>query len=252
MYFLKRVLVIGCAVVCLTGEVRASEVMLKIACIETAALEAFRVPKAQFFLDTSIIDYSALAAALTHSVSGPADAVQNASIHSTRLVPAVVREAPVVLQVLYPEQGRMVGRQLPGGSSGWHKYLIDFSGNANVAFVEFGVDHAVLDSLASGSAVATLNDRPIQQYTHGSTPDPDAVFTAGYSFFIQQISRGNSHEWLDKVMPLKNGVGIVALRRSGSETRTDTLILRIDPRNFPRSVSGRKEALIVLGWDRLQ
>jgi hypothetical protein len=252
MSFLKRVLVIGFALLLLSGEVCASEIMLKIACIETGALNAFRVPQAQFFIDGSVIDYSALAAALTYSVSGPADDVQNASIHSTRLVPIVLRDVPAALQGLYPEQGRLIGRQVPGGSSGWHKYLIDFSGSAQVAFVEVSVDHAVLDSLASGSAVAMLHDRSIQQYTHGSNVDTDAVFTAGYSFFIQQLARGNAYTWLEKVMPLKNGIGILALRRAGAETRTDTLILRIDLRSLPQSVSGRPEALVVLGWDLLK
>jgi len=252
MSFLKRVLVIGFALLLLSGEVCASEVMLKIACIETGALNAFRVPQEKFFGGGSEVDYSALAAALTYSVSGPADDVQNASIHSTRLVPIVLRDVPAALQGLYPEQGRLIGRQKPGGSSGWHKYLIDFRGSAQIAFVEVSVDHAVLDSLASGSAVAMLHDRWIQQYTHGSSVDSDAVFTAGYSFFIQQLARGNAYEWLEKVMPLKNGIGILALRRGGAETRTDTLIVRIDPSYFPHSVSGRKEALVVLGWDRLK
>ncbi len=226
--------------------------MLKIACIESGALDAFRVLQAQFFLDPPTIDYNALAAALTHSESGPTDSVQNASIQSSRLIPTFLRDVPAALQSLYPEQGRLIGRQKPSGSSGWHKYLIDFSKSSEIVFIELGVDHAVLDSLAIGSAVAALKDHPIQQYTHGSTLAPDAVFTAGYSFFIQQLARGNAYEWLENVMPLENGIGIVALRRAGSETRTDTLILRIDPRYFPQSVSGKKEALIVLGWDRLQ
>lgn len=252
MFFLKRVLAIGCALLFLSADVCASEVMLKIACIETGALGVFRVPQAQFSIDASVIDYSALAAALTHSVSSPTEVGRNASIQRARLVPVVLRDVPAALQNLYPEQGRLIGRQMPGGSSGWYKYLIDFDGSAHVAFMEFSVDHAVLASVASGSAIAALHGRPIQQYTHGSRPDHDAVFTAGYSFFIQQLAQGNAYEWLENVMPLENGIGIVALRRAGAETRTDTLILRIDLHYFPQSVSGREEALVVLGWDRVQ
>jgi hypothetical protein len=226
--------------------------MLKIASVDADALEAFRVPQSQFFLGTSAIDYSALAAALTHSVSSPEKSVKNAPIKSTQLVPAVVRDAPSALQVLYPEQGRLIGRQLPQGSSGWYKYLIDFSVDAHSIFIEFGVDYAVLDSLASGSSVAMLNDRPIQQYAHGSSLESKAVFTTGYSFFVQQLERGNVHEWLEQVMPLRNGIGILALRRGGAETRTDTVLLRIDPRYFTQTVFGRKEVLVVLGWDRKQ
>jgi hypothetical protein len=224
--------------------------MLKIASVDADALEAFRVPQSQFFLGSSAIDYSALAAALTHSVSSPEANVKNAPIKSTQLVPAVLRDAPPALQVLYPEQGRLIGRQMPQGSSGWYKYLIDFSEEARSVFLEFGVDYAVLESLASGSSVAVLNDRPIQQYAHGSSLESEAIFTAGYSFFVQQIARGNAHEWLESVMPLKNGIGILALRRAGSETRTDTVLLRIDPRYFAQTVFGRKEVLVVLGWDR--
>jgi len=252
MFCFKKILAFCFAVLLLSGEAYASEVMLKIACIENGVFDSFRVPRAQFFGDDSVIDYSALAAALTHSVSGPEEGVQNASIHGTRLVPIILRDVPPALQNLYPAQGRIIGRQMPGGSSGWQKYLIDFSGSAHVFFVEFTVENAVLDSLATGCAVARLQDRPIQQYTHGSRPDHDAVFTGGYSFFIQQIARGNAHEWLESVMPLKNGIGILALRRAGAETRTDTLIVRIDPSYFPHSVSGKKEALVVLGWDVLK
>ena len=247
MSFLKKVLVIGFALLLLSGEVCASEVMLKIACVELGALKAFRVPQEQFFGGGSVIDYSALAAALTGSVN----AGQKTSIRSSSLLQPVLREIPAALQGLYPEQGRLVGRQIPGGSSGWNKYLINFSSNAQVAFFEVSVDRAVLDSLASGSTAAALRARSIQQYTHGSLLDIDAVFTAGYSFFIQQLARGNAHAWLENVMPLKNGIGIVALRRAGAQTRTDTIILRIDPRFLPYSVSGKKEALVVLGWDRL-
>jgi hypothetical protein len=251
MFFLKRVLVVGCALLCLAGEVCAAEVMLKIASIETGALEAFRVPQTRGG-DASVIDYSALAAALTYFVSSPASVAPHASIQSTRLISVVMRDAPAALRALFPAQGHLIGRQLPGGSSGWHKYLIDFSQGANIAFVEVGADQAVLDSLASGPAVAALHERSIQQYAHGSSRVPGAVFTAGYSFFIQQIARGNAHEWLDSVMPLKNGIGIVALRRGDDETRTDTILLRIDQRYIPQNVSGKKEVLVVLGWSRSQ
>ena len=140
---------------------------------------------------------------------------------------------------------------MPGGSNGWHKFLIDCSSNAP-AFVELSVEHAVLDSLATGFEVGSLHERPIQQYAHGSCPVNDTVFTAGYSFFSQQLAQGNAREWLETIMPLKNGIGVVALRRAGSETRTDTVIIRIDARSLPHSISGRTEALVVLGWDRLK
>jgi hypothetical protein len=250
MSVLGKLFVACCVCICVAGEVCASEVILKVASVEADALEAFRVPQSQFFLGSSAIDYSALAAALTHSVSSPEESVKNAPIKSVQLVPAVLRDAPPALQVLYPEQGRLIGRQMPGGSSGWHKYLIDFSEGARSIFIEFGVEYAVLDSLASGSSVAALNDRPVKQYAQGSSLEPGAVFTAGYSFFVQQIARGNAHGWLERVMPLQNGIGILALRRGGSETRTDTVILRIDPRYFAQTVFGRNEVLVVLGWDR--
>ena len=164
----------------------------------------------------------------------------------------MVRDVPAALQGLYPEQARLVGRQMPGGSNGWHKLMMDFSGTAQTAFVELSVEHAVLDSLATGFEAGSLHERPIQQYTHGMCPDSDAVFTAGYSFFSQQLAQGNAREWLETIMPLKNGIGVVALRRAGSETRTDTVIIRIDARSLPHSISGRTEALVVLGWDRLK
>jgi hypothetical protein len=252
MGFLKKVLLACCVMFFITGNVCASEVMLKIACIESGALDAFRVLQAQFFLDPPTIDYNALAAALTHLESGPTDSMQNASIQSSRLIPAFLRDVPVALRSQYPEQGRLIGRQMPSGSSGWHKYLIDFNGNAQVAFIELGVEHAVLDSLAIGSTAVALHARSIQQYTQDSTLNPDSVFTAGYSFFIQQLARGNANEWLQSMMPLKDGTGVLALRRSGAETRTDTLILRIDSRYFLEGFLGTKEVLIVLGWDRLQ
>ena len=47
-------------------------------------------------------------------------------------------------------------------------------------------------------------------------------------------------------MPLKNGIGVVALRRAGAETLTDTVIIRIDARSLPQSISGRTEAMVVL------
>jgi hypothetical protein len=250
MLFFKTVLMIGLAVFFSIAEVRAADVMLKIACIEANALDAFRVPRTESSEGTPAVDYSAVAAALSHAVSGAADAGQKASINS-RLMPAVVRDIPALLQALYPEQARLVGRKMPDGSNGWHRFIINFSSNAQVAFIELSVEHAVLGSLATGSGGATLQERPIQQYTHGRRPGLDAVFTAGYSFFSQQLAQGNAREWLETIMPLKNGIGVVALRRAGSETRTDTVIIRIDARSLPQSVSGRTEALVVLGWDRL-
>ena len=251
MRFFKMALMIGLAVLFSTAEVRAAEVMLKIACIEAHALDAFRGPRTESSEDTPAIDYSAVAAALSQSVSGAADAGQKASINS-RLLPAVVRDAPAVLQALFPEQGHLIGRRNPAGSNGWYTLMLDFSAAAQTSVVELSVEHAVLDSLATGFEVASLHERPIQQYTQGSSPDSDAVFTAGYSFFTQQLAQGNAREWLETIMPLKNGIGVVALRRAGSETRTDTIIIRIDARSLPQSVSGRTEALVVLGWDRLQ
>ncbi len=109
MVFLKKVVLVCCVVFFTTGNVCASEVMLKIACIESGALDAFRVLQAQFFLDPPTIDYNALAAALTHSESGPTDSVQNASIQSSRLIPTFLRDVPAALQSLYPEQGRLIG-----------------------------------------------------------------------------------------------------------------------------------------------
>ena len=138
----------------------------------------------------------------------------------------------------------------PGGSNGWYTLMLDFSAAAQTTVVELSVEHAVLNSLATGFEVASMHERPIQQYTHGSSPDSDAVFTAGYSFFSQQLAQGNAREWLETIMPLKNGIGVVALRRAGSETRTDTVIIRIDAGSLPQSISGRTEALVVLGWER--
>ncbi len=250
MLYFKMALMIGLAVFFSTAEVRAAEVMLKIACIEAGALDAFRGSK-QSSEGTPAIDFSAVAVALSHSVSGAADAGPKASINS-RLLPAEVRDIPAALQALYPEQARMIGRRSPGGSNGWYTLMLDCSAAAQTAVVELSVENAVLDSLATGFGIARLHERPIQQYAQGSSPVVDAVFTAGYSFFTQQLAQGNAREWLETIMPLKDGIGVVALRRAGSETRTDTVIIRIDARSLPQSISGRTEALVVLGWDRLQ
>ena len=249
MLFFKMALMIGLAVFFSIAEVRAAEVMLKIACIEANALDAFRGPRTQPSEGTPAIDYSAVAAALSQSVSGAVDAGQKAAINS-RLMPVVVSDIPAVLQALFPEQGRLIGRRNPGGSNGWYTLMLDFSAAAQTTVVELSVEHAVLNSLATGFEVASMHERPIQQYTHGSSPDSDAVFTAGYSFFIQQLSQGNAREWLETIMPLKNGIGVVALRRAGSETRTDTVIIRIDAGQLTRSASGITEVLVVVGWER--
>jgi hypothetical protein len=250
MLFFKMALMIGLAVFFSIAEVRAAEVMLKIACIEAGALDAFRGPRTQSSEGTPAIDYSAVAAALSHSVSGAADAGQKASINS-RLMPVVVHDIPAELQGLYHEKARLIGRKMPDGSNGWHKFLIECSSNAP-AFVELSVEHAVLDSLATGFEVGSLHERPIQQYAQGRSPDIDAVFTAGYSFFSQQLAQGNAREWLENIMPLKRGIGLVALRRAGSETRTDTIIIRIDAGQLTRSAAGITEVLVVAGWDRLK
>ena len=73
MLYFKIALMIGLAVFFSTAEVRAAEVMLKIACIEAGALDAFRGSK-QSSEGTPAIDFSAVAVALSHSVSGAADA----------------------------------------------------------------------------------------------------------------------------------------------------------------------------------
>ena len=49
MLFFKMALMIGLAVLFSTAEVCAAEVMLKIACIEADALDAFRGPRTLFF-----------------------------------------------------------------------------------------------------------------------------------------------------------------------------------------------------------
>ena len=79
MLFIKTALMIGLAVFFSTAEVRAAEVMLKIACIEAGALDAFRGSK-QSSEGTPAIDFSAVAVALSHPVSGAADAGPKASI----------------------------------------------------------------------------------------------------------------------------------------------------------------------------
>ena len=250
MVLLKRILMIILTVFLLIGEVCASEVLLKIACLETAAFDQFRLRGARAVVGKSGVNYSALAGALTSSVLGTAESAKRISIRSRNLVKPAWLTAPDALQALYPEQGRVVGRQLPGGTSGWHKFIIDFSENAHIAFVALTVEQAVLESLATGSANASLHDRPIQQYTHGSRLDHNAVFTTGFSFFLQQLAQSNSREWLQNAMPLKNGIGVLALRRSGTQTRTDTLLIRIDPRQLTQSIAGKKEVQVVLGWDR--
>jgi hypothetical protein len=244
MFFLRKALMIGAIIFFSAFEVHASEVLLKIACVETKALNAFRVPRTLFSSDELSVDYSALAAAVTHTVSG------KPGVNGSRPLQAVLHDVPAGLQARYPEQGRVIGRQQPGGSSGWQKYVIDFS-NAPVVFLEFSVARAVLDSLAAASTVAGLRERPILQYTHGSTQQGDAVFTAGYSFFAQQLAQANARGWLRDIMSVRNGIGLVALRRADFETRTDTLIIEIDQRGLPHNGSGRQEIFIVLGWDPL-
>jgi hypothetical protein len=252
MSFVKRILMVFFTVVLLRGEAGASEVLLKIACLKTNAFNQFRLQGAGTSAEKSGVNYSALTGALTYSVLGPAESAKNISISSSNLVKPAWLGIPDALQALYPEQGLLVGRQMPGGTSGWHKLIIDFRKNARVAFVGLTVEQAVLDSLATGSANASLHDRPVQQYTHGSRPDTTEVFTTGFSLFLQQLAQPNSREWLREVMPLKNGIGLLALRRSGSQTRTDTLLIMIDPRQMTQTISGRKEAQIVLGWDFAQ
>jgi hypothetical protein len=252
MLFFKTALMIGLVVFFSTAEVCAAEVMLKIACIEAGELDAFRVTQEVSLSESPAVDYKALAAALTGSVSGTAENGSKAALSSAGLVAAEVRDAPAVLQALFPEQGRLIGRRSPGGANGWYTLMLDFSAAAQTTVVELSVEHAVLDSLATGFDVGSLHERPIQQYTHGMCPVSDAVFTAGYSFFSQQLGQGNAREWLETIMPLKNGIGVVALRRAGSETRTDTVIIRIDARSLPQSISGRTEALVVLGWDHVK
>ena len=237
MFFFKTALMIGLAVLFSIVEVRAAEVMLKIACIEAGALDAFRVTQEVSLSESPAVDYKALAATLTGSVSGTAENVSKAAIASARLVAAEVHNTPAVLKALFPEQGHLVGRRNPAGSNGWYTLMLDCSAAAQTTVVELSVEHAVLDSLATGFDVGSLHARPIQQYAHGSSPDSDAVFTAGYSFFSQQLAQGNAREWLETIMPLKNGIGVVALRRAGSETRTDTVIIRIDARHVPHSIS---------------
>jgi len=217
MIFLPRVLLVFCMACLSAGQARADEIMLKIASVASGAVSEL--------------------------TNRPASG-------TSALVPASIREAPAALQALYPEQGRIIGRRMPDGTNPWHAFIIDFSSTARVVFFEVGVNAAVLGSLASGAGSAALQDRIIQQYTHGSTPDAGEVFTAGYSLFTQELMQINAREWLERVMPLRNGIGIIALRRSGAETRTDTLLIRIDPRHLPRGVSGMPEAIIAAGWDR--
>jgi len=131
MLFFKMALMIGLAVLFSNAELCAAEVMLKIACIEADALDVFRGPRTQSSEGTPAIDYSAVAAALSHSVSGAADAGQKASINS-RLMLAVVRDIPAELQGLYPEKARLIGRKMPDGSNGWHRFIINFSSNAQI------------------------------------------------------------------------------------------------------------------------
>ncbi len=252
MLFIKMALMIGLAVLFTNAELCAAEVMLKIACIEAGALNAFRGTQEVSSPEPPAVDYKALAAALTGSVSGTAEKGSKAAISSAGLVAAEVHNTPAVLKALFPEQGHLVGRRNPAGSNGWYTLMLDCSAAAQTTVVELSVEHAVLDSLATGLGGATLHERPIQQYTHGSSPDSDAVFTAGYSFFSQQLAQGNAREWLETIMPLKNGIGVVALRRAGSETRTDTIIIRIDAGQLTRSASGITEVLVVAGWERLK
>lgn len=243
MIVLKRALMACAVAAVLTGEAYAAEVMLKIACVEASVLNSLKTSAAG---DAPAIDYSALIPVLNDSVAG---AGHGPAVNSS-LVQPVVRDIAPALQALYPEQGRVIGRQMPRGSSCWHRFIISCSTTAQNAFIELGVDHGVLASLAAGVGGAALRNSPIQQYTHGSSPEGDAVFTTGYSVFLQQISRSDGRAWLEQVMPMKDGLGVLALRRSATETRTDTLIIRIDPALVPHSAAGIPEVLIVAGWER--
>jgi len=246
MVCVKNLLVIVCTVLFSALGAHASEVILKIACVEQDALNAFNVSGTG---DVPLIDYRVLAAALNDPASVRAGSGTSAPI-STRLVPAAVREIPAALQALYPEQGRLIGRREPGASNCWHRLIIDCGAAAGVAFVELGVERSVLGSLATGAGTAALLNRPVQQYTHGSAPDAGAVFTTGYSVFLQQLSGADAREWLERVMPSGDGIAVMGLRRSAAETRTDTLIIRIDAARLPQSASGMPEALVVTGWER--
>jgi hypothetical protein len=216
MVFWPRVLLVFCMVCLSAGQAGAAEVLLKIVCTD----------------------------------ADPAVGDMELPAGSSPCMPVEMRTAPLALQALYPDQGRIIGRQLPGESGCQYKFIIDFTDTAHVFFIEFGVDAAVLGSLASAAGIAGLQDLTIEQYTHGSAPDDGVVFTAGYSLFMQELMQMNAREWLERVMPLKNGIGIIALRRTGAETRTDTLLIRVDQPSLPRGASGMSESIISVGWEQ--
>jgi len=246
MSFPRIALLITAIVLFSSGTAGATEVMLKIACVEQDALDEFTLPQTGA---VPVIDYRILSAALNDAASVRTGS-GNSSLVSTRRIACGVRDIPAALQALYPEQANVIGQQTPGGSSSWHKLIIDFSANQRIAFIELGVDQGALDSLATGTGAASLRNRPIQQYTRGGDPEPDAVFTTGYSVFLQQISGPGGRQWLERVMPLRDGIAVLGLRRSGTQTRTDTLIIRIDAARLPPSLSGMPRVLVVAGWER--
>lgn len=246
MVLFKNTLVIVFGVLLSAGAGHAAGIMLKIACVEQEALNTFNAAREG---ESSVINYNGMVAALSAPLTGILEQGREVALGS-RLVPVEVRYFPEALQALYPDRGRIIGSQQPGAAGCWHKRIIDAGSGGRTVFFEVVSGGAVLDSLATGSPGPGLLTRPVEQYTQGGTPGPEAVFTTGYSVFLRQVSGPGGREWLEEVMPLKNGIGVLGLRRSPGETRTDTLIVRVDASRLPQSAAGMPQALIITGWMR--
>lgn len=249
---MNRLLAAGCCAVLgilIIGKARAGEVLVRIAHVSDQVLTLPITTSGGFGTRQDFI--ADLAAALDAGVyNGDPAVLSRRHIPASAVLDPRLREARREIADLFPDRGRLVGRQAAAGQSAWHKCIIHFpqqDGSGHYLF-EAGDGSGVI------SFVAVQNEAGIlEQWQIGDCEPPPGggkyACRIDRAAFMSQLVQNTGRAWLYQSVSRSNGVGILIVRNAPQDdSGTDTALIWIEQQGLARGSTSLPDAAIVIGW----
>lgn len=237
--------------------VYADEVLIKLANVDSQALENYRGIGLNIFSRSETFSKHLGRALGSGIVSENSGMISRNYIVKSSLVDCELNEVSPDVAVSLPFKALISGRKEPGAGSAWKKYILNFPLSSKYREGAFEIKAANnKDNSAKVSCVAVINNRGIfeswriSDRVDSNVYSENIVLRMNRAFFMQKLWGKDGFEWMMKLLPPNETVAAIVLEQSAQNEfggTADTVLLFVRP---GKGDAGVTNISMVIGWSR--